>query len=68
MIARGDLGVGVPIHQLPIWQKIITRARQLAKPVIVATHCSSMIDDIIPSRAEVTDIANAVLDGTDVCY
>ncbi len=67
MIARGDLGVEVPIYQLPIWQKrIITRARQLAKPVIVATQLlRSMIDDIIPSRAEVTDIANAVLDGTD---
>lgn len=67
MIARGDLGVEVPIYQLPVWQKrIITRARQLAKPVIVATQLlRSMINDIIPSRAEVTDIANAVLDGTD---
>jgi pyruvate kinase len=67
MIARGDLGVEMPIYQLPVWQKrIITRARQLAKPVIVATQLlRSMIDDIIPSRAEVTDIANAVLDGAD---
>ena len=67
MIARGDLGTEIPSEKLPIVQKqIIKKARKLRKLAIVATEMlESMIDDIRPKRAETSDIANAVLDGTD---
>jgi pyruvate kinase len=67
MIARGDLGVEVPIERIAVVQKdIMRRANQRAKPVITATQMlESMIDHRIPTRAEATDVSNAILDGTD---
>jgi len=67
MIARGDLGVEVPFQQLIFWQKeIIELCRESAKPVITATEMlKSMVSNPRPTRAEVSDVAHAIYDGTD---
>lgn len=67
MIARGDLGVEIPIDQIAVVQKqIMQKANLLGKPVITATQMmTSMVSNPRPTRAEVTDVSNAILDGTD---
>jgi pyruvate kinase len=67
MIARGDMGVSVPIYEIPIIQKqIIKKCNKKKKFVITATQMlEHMVENIRPTRAEVTDVANAIIDGTD---
>ena len=67
MVARGDLGVEVPMEEVPVIQKkLVDKARYYSKPVIIATQMmETMISSLTPTRAEVNDVANNVLDGAD---
>ena len=67
MVARGDLGVEVPMEEVPAIQKnLVEKARKFSKPVIIATQMmETMINSLTPTRAEVNDVANSVLDGAD---